>query len=302
MMLIAIKRIIKWGWKGFLHNKSASLATVFIIAIVVFLLSSLLVFHHFTQFVISDVLEKVDVSIYFKETAPAEDILELKNKMAKIPEIKSVEYISKEEALEKFSQRHKNNPVIMESVNEVGNFCLASLNIRTWKASQYGAVINFLKNSTFQDIIDHTNYSKSKAVIDKVFSLTSNLKSTGIALSVFLSLLAVLVAFNTVRLAIINSREEISIMRLVGASNWFIRGPFIVQGLISSLIAVALVVVLFTLGCYFIGAKIEVLVPGADLFGYLTGNFLTILSVQLATGLSISAVSSAIAIRKYLRV
>ena len=141
-----------------------------------------------------------------------------------------MEYVSKKEAIKRLVEKH---PQLKESVQETeGMLNLASLNVNVFEANQYQPVVNFLENSNFKDQIDGVDYYKRKPVIEKIFSLTSLFNKTGIFLSIILIITAILVTFNTIRLAILNSIEEIKIQRLVGASNWFIRGPFLVQGAI----------------------------------------------------------------------
>jgi len=213
-----------------------------------------------------------------------------------------VEYISKDEALQLFTQKHEGEQDLLQSLAEAGNPFLAHLNITAFQASQYEAISNFLNQESLQPIIQEVDYSQRKSIIDKIYSITSNINKAGIIFSLILGAIAILVAFNTIRLAIYNLREEISIMRLVGASNWFIRGPFIVQGIFCGVIA-ALITLLLTLGlCYFFSPKIMTLTPDLNIFSYFTGNFWTIILIQLATGIGIGVFSSLIAMRRYLQV
>ena len=302
-MFTVLKRIFKYGWKSFSRNSGLSVATIFIMAMTIFLITSLFLFQEVTQFLVSGLQEKVDISVYFKESSSEEDILKVKDEVSKIPEVKNVEYVSRAEALERFIQRHKDNPVVMESLEEVGvNPLPASLNIKAWQASQYEAVTSFLEEGQFQNLIDKVDYYQRRPVIERIFSITSNVNRIGIVLSLILALIAVLVAFNQVRLAIYNSREEIGIQRLVGASNWFIRGPFLVQGAVCGILAALICLSIFSLTCWIFSSKLEILIPGLDIFGYLTSNFFTILLIQLFTGISLGVVSSTIAIRRYLKI
>jgi len=205
--------------------------------------------------------------------------------------------------LEKFTQRHKDNPILMEALAEVGeNPLLASLNIKAGQASQYGAVSNFLETGPFKNLIEKIDYRQNKEIIDKVFAISSNINFTGIFFSLILGFIALLVAFNTIRLAIYSSREEISIMRLVGASNWFIRGPFIFQGIIIGITATFFTLLIFTITIFFLSPKIEVLLPGFNLLSYFGAHFWILLLIQLTTGIGLGVISSWIAIRKYLEV
>ena len=301
-MFVLFKRIIKSGWQNFSRNPGLSLATVFIMILTISLITSLFLFREATQFLILTLEEKADISVYFKKNSEKEDIFSLKDEISKMSEVKEVEYVSEEEALEKFIQRHKENPLLMESLSEVGNPFLASLNIRAWQAMNYEKLANFLENSQTKDSIEKVDYYQRRPIIEKIFSITSNINRVGILASIILAIIAILVAFNTIRLAIYNSREEIQIQRLVGASNWLIRGPFVVQGLIAGILSV-LISLLGTSGIsYYLAPKLEAFFPGLNIFNYFTSNFWDIILIQLATGIGLGIISSMVAIRKYLEV
>ena len=300
-MLVLLKRIIRSGWLNFSRNSGLSLATIFIMVMTISLVTSLFLFRDITQFLISGLQEKVDISVYFKEAAPEEDILLFGEEIKKNPEVKNVEYVSREAALESFTQRYKDNPVIMESLAEVENPLLASLNIKAREASQYMTVANFLETSSYKNLIDKVDYYQRKPVIERIFSITSAINKTGIGLSLILAIVAILVAFNTIRLAIYNSKEEISFMRLVGASDWFIRGPFLVQGAISGFAAAIITLLIFTGALFFLGPKLEILFLGLNIFNSFTGNLGILFLIQIFTGVGLGGVSSIIAVRKYLK-
>lgn len=304
-MFVLLKRIIRSGWISFSRNSGLSIATIFIMVMTISLVTSLFLFHQISQFLIAELEERADISVYFKGGTREGDISDLKEELAKIPEVKDVEYISREMAREKFIQRHKDNPVIMETLAlpEFRDWKpLASFNIRAFQAGQYQAIVNFLEKGPFKNLIDHIDYYERKLVIEKIFSITSGIKRAGIGLSLILALVAILVAFNTIRLAIYSSREEIAVQRLVGASNWFIQGPFLVQGTISGFFATLICLLIFTLICWIFSPRIEILFPGLNIFNYFTNNFFNILLIQLATGIGLGVISSAIAIRKYLKI
>jgi len=302
-MFASIKRIIRAGWIGFSRNGGQNAATVFIIVITVSVVTLLFLLNLTSQSLIINLQEKVDISVYFKEDALEDDILKVQSEISEIPEVKDIEYVSKEKALEKFIERHKSDPVLMESLAHVGqNPFLASLNIQAWQASQYEAVSSFLERAAFRDLIDKVDYYQRKPIIERVSSIASGINKIGIASGLVLATLAVLVAFNTIRLAIYNSREEISIMKLVGASYWFIQGPFLVQGAIVGSISVLITLSIFSGTCYFLGPKIEVLIPGFNIWNYFVSNFWALLLIQIFTGIGLGVISSLIATRKYLKV
>ncbi len=302
-MFISIKRIFKSGWLSFSRDGGLAAATCFIMLIPIFLATSLFLLKDVSQFLISTVQEKADISVYFKESASEEDILKVEEEIFKIPEVKNVNYVSKEEALEKFVQRHKDDPALMESLEEVGgNPFLAALNIKAFQAQQYQAVANFFEAETFENLIEKVDYYQRKPVIERIFAVTSGMEKAGWIIAIVLAIVAILVAFNTIRLAILNQKEEIKVQRLVGAGNWFIRGPFLVQGAISGILATIICLLIFTLICWFLSPKIEILFSGLNIWRYFTSNFFTIILIQLGTGIGLGVISSTIAIRKYLKV
>jgi len=299
-MFTSLERIIRSGWITFKRQAGFTVATIFIMAITISLITSLFLFQKITKFSISLLQDKVDVSVYFKDTSLEQDILEIKEQIAKIPEVKSVEYVSNEEAKKRLLEKY---PELTESLRETqGMLNLASLNIKAGQADQYAAIANFLEKAPFKNLIQKTDYYQRKPVIEKIFSVTSAINHTGVVLSLILVIIAFLVAFNQIRLAISNSKEEIFIQRLVGASNWFIRGPFLIQGVISGFFAALITLLIFIPLVYFLSPKMEVFFPGLNLFSYFAGNFFLIFLIQILTGIGVGVISSIIAIRKYLKV
>lgn len=302
-MFISLKRIFKSAWLSFSRDGGLIIANIFIIVLTISVITSLFIFKDVSKFVISGIQEKVDISVYFKYETPEKDILAVKEKTSEITEVKEVEYVSKADALEIFVERHKDNPVLMESLAEVGvNPFLASLNIKAFEASQYQSIANFLEGADFENIIEKVDYHERRPVIERIFSLTSNLNKLGIGFSIVLVIVAILVAFNTIRLAIYNSREEIKIQRLVGASNWFIRGPFLAQGAIAGFFAALICLLVFTFLTWALNSRIEVLFPGLNIFSLFMANFWLIFLLQLVTGIGLGVASSLIAVRRYLEV
>ncbi|MFH1451361.1 MAG: permease-like cell division protein FtsX [bacterium] len=299
-MLIALKRIIRYGWLNFIRNGGISAATIFIIFLTVSLISSLFLLRGLTDFVIVELQEKVDISVYFKTTADEEEVLRIKDEVTRIPEVKEVRYISREDALEKFMERYRNNEVVLESIKEIGNPLLSSLSIKAWQATQYEAVISFFENSSYDELIDKVDYYERKPVIEKIFSATANVNKIGFVFSAILAAFAGLVAYNAIRMAIHDSREEIGIMRLVGASNFLIRAPFMLQGIIFGLVAAAIASMVFAGVIYFVSPKLEVIVPGFSIYSYFEMNFWIVFGMQFAVGAGLGFFSSRIAVRKYL--
>ncbi|MDO8265135.1 MAG: permease-like cell division protein FtsX [Candidatus Parcubacteria bacterium] len=302
-MISTIKRVFKAGWTNFYRNSGLSIATVFVLAMTISLITSLFLLQGTTHF-LTDLLEKkVDISVYFKEDSQEEDILKIKDKLAELPEVKGVDYTSKDEALAKFSQSHQDNQVLMDSLKEVGaNPFLSSLSVHAWETSQYATISSVLESSSFQPIIEKVDYFQKKPIIERFTSIVFNIQNFTILLSFILATVAVLLSFNQVRLSIYSSKEEIGVMRLVGASNWFIRGPFIVQGLIAGFFASLITLLIFSVSLFLLGPKLAGVLGGFNVFSYMIANFGMLILVQVGAGIGLGTISSLIAIRQYLKV
>jgi cell division transport system permease protein len=214
-----------------------------------------------------------------------------------------VKYISKDAALTTFIENHQDDTTLMESLTEVGiNPFLASLDIKSYNPGQYGQIVEILENSLFFNKIEKIDYYERQPVIERIFGLTSALNVVGIVLSVILAVLAVLVVFNTIRLSIYNFREEIKIQRLVGASNWFIRGPFLVQGVVSGFFAALICLGVFALACWGLNSSVLKIFSGLSVFQIFLSNIWWILLIQMAGGILLGVISSLFAVRRHLNV
>lgn len=302
-MIISAKRIIKSGWSSFHRNIALSMASIFIMVIVILFVTFLFFLNPVSKTLIADVEEKVDVSVYFSREVLEEEIFEVKSELSKIEQVKEIEYISQEDAFKIFIEKHKDDPVLIESLTEVGyNPFLASLSIKAREPSQYEQITVFLEAGPFKEVINEVDYHQRKPVIERIFALTSGIKRMGIIFGIVFGLIAVLIAFNTIRIAIHNSNKEISVMRLVGASNKFVRGPFLVQGIIVGFFSALIALFLTFLVSWSINAKVNALIPNINILQIFLSSFFLLFFIQLATGIGLGIISSSIAIRKYLKI
>ena len=302
-MYIAFQRILRSGWEKFVRDKSSSSAALFVMVIVMSVATMLFFLQGASSFMIVSLEESVDISTYLKNTATQEEITLLKEELESLPEVREVTYVSREEALESFVELHKEDEVILESLEIVGqNPLWASLSIKAFSASQYIAISEFLQNKLLASIISDVDYFDRAPVINRLSTLISGIQSAVFLVTLFAALIAILVAFNTIRLTIYSSRDEIEIMRLVGASNWFIRGPFIIQGIIVGVLATLITTLVFFPLTLFVGIKLQTFAPGFELFTYFANNLLLILFLQLLTGIGLGVISSLLALRRYLKV
>ncbi|MEK7578643.1 MAG: permease-like cell division protein FtsX [Patescibacteria group bacterium] len=302
-MFITLGRIIKSGLINFWRNGWLSTATVLIMTVALITWTSVFLSNVVLTSVLDVLAEKVDISVYFNLDAKEPDILALKSKLESLNEVANVKYVSMNQALEIFKNRHKGDDVLLKSIQELDNNPLeASLNILAKDSAQYAVVASFLNQDQYKNIISKVNYTENKIVIDRLNNIIRVLRESGLAAGLVLAFIAFLVAFNTVRLAIYSSREEITVMKLVGASNWFVRGPFIVEGILHGVIASAISFMVIIPGVGFLGPKLFNFLPEINLMNYIGNNFWPLLLFQTLGGIVLGVFSSWVAIRQYLKV
>ncbi|MDD5433253.1 MAG: permease-like cell division protein FtsX [Candidatus Pacebacteria bacterium] len=302
-MFTSFKRIIKFGLLGFWRNKNLSLQVIFIMGVVVGTITFLFLFEQFSNFLIQQSERKVDISVYFKKDASEESILNLKEQLNGLSgQVEEVTYISSQEANEIFIAKHQDDKFYLEALGQVeGSPFLPSLNIKAFSSASYAYIDNFLQNEQTNNLVEKISYSKNKQVIDQLFYITSSVKKAGLVGGIAVALLVILITFNTIKLTIFSLRDEISISRIVGASNWFISGPFLVQSILYGIFAVVIFDAIFVGVILFLNTKLQVLFLDFNLITILKNNGWYLLLAQIGTVLFLGAVSSFLASRKYLK-
>lgn len=297
-----MRRVITSGFLAFTRNAWLSAATVMILGLVLFVLGNLVFVGALTNTALRGFESKIDISVYFAPDAAEPQILSVKQDIEALPDVRDVIYVSRDEALARFRDQHKNDALIAGALEEIGgNPLQASVNIRATDPTHYAAISDFLAKKAYP-AVDKINYAENQAVINRLASIAGTIRGSGAILALFLAFIAVLVAFNTVRLAIYTMREEIGIMRLVGASQWFIRGPFLINGLLYGLTAAIATTAVFFPLAWLASPKISLLVPDFNLFAYFLTNLVEFFGIMCATGIILGVGSSYVAVRRYLTI
>ncbi|MDD5152725.1 MAG: permease-like cell division protein FtsX [Candidatus Pacebacteria bacterium] len=300
------KRIIKAGFVNFWRNGSVSFSAVFVLTIALFVIGSTLLFTAFLGTGLKELEDKIDINIYLSQDATETQILDLKSKLEGLPEVKTVTYVTKDQALEDFRIRHKDNQYIFQALDEVGgNPLTAVLNVKAKQVSQYEGISNFLGSKTdlsaeSSSIVNKVNYNDNKVAIERMNSLIAGAKQLGAIIIIILVCISVLITFNTIRLAIFIARDEIKVMRLVGGGNYFIRGPFVVEGILYGIAAGIITLILFYPVSYWFKTITQSFYGGVDVLSYFLANFVQIFFIIMLSGIALGAVSSYLAVHRYL--
>lgn len=294
------------GFVGFWRNAFVSLASIFVMTVTLFVIGSMLFVNEILEKALSQIQDKVDVNVYFATDAVPDEIMALKKSLEAMPEVKEVSYVSREEALQQFQERHGDDEPTIQALDELGENPLgATLRVRTKETSQYESVANFLDEQsriqpTDHGFIDHVNYAQNKNAIDRLTTIINTIEKGSMVTTILLVAASILITFNTIRLAIYTSREEITVMRLVGAGNMFIRGPFILQGMMYGVIAGIVTLLLFYPITLWLGEGTKNFFE-LDIFAYYVQNFGQVFLTIVGSGILLGMTSSLLAITRYLR-
>lgn len=306
-MITSFKRVIRAGFVGFWRSAFVSLSAIFVITITLLVVGGTMLFGQLLNTSLSLIRDKVDINVYLVTTASEENVLELKTSIEALPDVREVVYTSREDALAQFRERHRNDDLTIQALEELGDNPLgASLSIRAKETSQYESIAAFLeehreKELTESPLIDRINFNQNKDAIDKLTRIIETVARVSYITTLVLIASSVLIAFNTIRLTIYTSREEIGVMRLVGASNMYIRGPFILQGVMYGLVSgVVTLLVLYPMVLW-LGPHTEAFFL-FNIFEYFVTNFGHFFLVLVGSGIVLGTVSSTLAIARYLRV
>ncbi len=303
-----LKRVLVSGWKNFARGGAVSVATVLIMTVTLGIIASLMFLSALLSYTLATITDKVDISVYFVTSASEQEIFAVKDQVEKLPQVSNVEYTSAEDALIAFRNKHASDQLMLQALDELGGNPLdASLEIRAKDPAQYESVVKFLEASPTLSVggaslVRNINYAQNKEVIDRLSLAIRATREIGFSVIALFALASILIAFATVRLAIYTAKDEIAVMRLVGAHNAYIQGPFIVTGVITGVLAGLFVLVLLWPITWYASIKTTGWFSGFDLASYYNEHFFLIAFVIIISGIVLSAIAALLAIRKYLRV
>ncbi|MFA5392401.1 MAG: permease-like cell division protein FtsX [Candidatus Paceibacterota bacterium] len=302
-MIAILKRMFKTAWQGIKRNSWLSIACIVMMVLSLLIFSSILIFNHTVNILINTLKEKMDISIYFKTDVPEEDILKIRDELLSSEIIAKIIYVSKDEALKAFEERSKYNPTIQKALDELGeNPLAASLNIKAKKTEDYNTIIESVKNSAFKDKLIIVDLAENQKVVARVDVFAKVVKVGSLFVVSILACLSFIIGFNTIRMAIYSLKEEVEIMKLVGASNWFVRGPFLLEGALQGFIASISTTIIFSLFLLALGGRIDNFIPDLGLSIYFWSHFWLIFLLQTAFGIFLGIISSFWALNHYLKI
>ena len=305
-MFTSSLRVVRFALQNFWRDIWLSSVTIIIFVLAITLVGVLSGVKVVTDEAIGVLKSKVDVIVTFKPKTPEQTVLDLKTKLELLPETASVAYVSANENLALFKKLHADDKAITEGADALtSNPFGPSLKVQARSLEQYPSISKLFEDQAYASFIDSGSKTleSNQAAIQKLSDFTRTVNRFSLALTLVFSLIAVLVVVNTMRIAMYSHREEIGIMKLVGASNWFIRGPFLIESVFVGILAALLASGILIGGITLLSGWFNTLFRGYDVHmtAYFLNNFILIFWVPLVGALVLSIVSAGIAVGRYLK-
>ncbi len=295
-MLHLIDFAIRQGLEGLWRNRVMSLAATVTMVMMLVLLASLVIVLSGMQAGVSFIESKVEIRAELAEGVVQERVDTLTAQLQALPEVASVSYVSKDEALAEFQQQRIDAgeaPITGYTTNPFP----ARLSIKLVdprQAAQVMGVLDAVRGAVVANIID------SQRTIDRLVSVTATLRMIGLAVLLLVGFAVLLIVVNTIRMALMSRAQEIEIMRLVGASDQFVRWPFIVEGLLVGLAGAVVTLTLLLLASGPI-SEVANAIAGQVPVGWGGSLTLQVVTIVLVSGLGLGGVGAWISVRAYLR-
>ncbi len=303
------KRIIRTGATNFVRNAWLAMAAMAVMVVTLTIILFSLVASATFNNTIAQITSKINISVYLKDSVTEEQRTALMDGLRKLPNVKNVGFVSKDQALAEYKAENANNQGLLQALNETSNPLPASVKVLPVDPSKIQDIKNFIdkpENTALLDQQAGTSYSGDrKAAIDKITHATNVLQRIGVVAVGIFAVISMLIIFNTIQMAIFNRRDELTIMRLLGATTWYIRGPFVVEsiiyGIISAVSSILVIDAVFVTASSALQASSLGLLDIGYANTYFHEKFWILLTMQLAIGIVIGAVSSIVATRRYLK-
>ncbi|PIR05518.1 hypothetical protein COV56_02390 [Candidatus Kuenenbacteria bacterium CG11_big_fil_rev_8_21_14_0_20_37_9] len=305
MFFISTSRVLKFSWQHFFRNIWLSIVTMTIIVLTLFSLTTMILVNVVADYATNSIKDTVDVSLYFDDEISAEAIGVLRDELEEIVEIKEIKYISADEALLEFKNQHEGDDVMEATLFELEQNPLgATLVLKAYNVEQYPAIMKKIKELKIDELVEKIDYEDHELLIKRINDFTDKVKTFGLIISAIFIFVAILTVFNTIRMGIYIHRKEIGIMRLVGANNWFIRLPFILEGLFYAFLSCFIFWVLVFILLHFFGPKINFFFAeiNFNIIDYMESNFLNIFGFEFIIIAIVNMISSIVAMSKFLKI
>ena len=304
-LTLSILRAFKFTAQNILRNFWLSFITLTIFVLTLVTVNAVLFVNVVAQEVLESVEEKVEVTIYFEPEASESLVKSAQGYLRGFGQVRDVAFVSAEDALASFQERHSGDETVLASLEEIGGNPFGNaLVVSTFSTDDFPFVLEAIETPEFSPYIKDKDFTDFEAIIERIDALSWRIRVAGFALAGLFAFIAMLIIFNTIRVAIYVHRDEIGIMKLVGANDWFVRAPFLLEAILYSLKATVIVAVLLYA---FLRVSQHQLVAyfgesHADVAQYFIENGVLLFLLQFGALAVLSLLTTGYAMRRYLRV
>ncbi len=307
MIGISFFRVFRNAFRNFRRNVWLSIATTLIMTLTLCIILFLYTVNVLGREFLDNIEKKVDIAVTFKDTTSLPEINTIQKDIAARSDVQNTRVVTSDEALTEYRKRHADNPYIEEALKELNSNPLPNSMYIVAKDPQfYENITSSLRSSQYEQFIEEINFQDTKVIIEKMIKIMNVIKTAALIATAIFGLLVILIMFNTIRLAIYSFREEIDIMRLVGASRWYIQGPFLMESVIVALISVTIATTILYVSLNTMAKNVNLFIftgqnTNFDIYQYAVSHWIQIIGQQLVAAISLAVLSSYIAVRRYLR-
>ncbi len=294
-------KIIKLAFQNFFRNFWLSLTSIVIILLMLFTLTLLYSISILGTQALNNIATKMDLGIYFKDNIDQNELNALKIELKNCDEIKEINYLSPEESLVQFKEKHQEDSIILNSLEELNENPLgAVISIKFQNPAEYQRTMGIINQEQYQGLIHDQNFYDYEELIKIFNKFNKKIYQVGLIISGLFLLIAILVIFTAIKLGAISRKKEIRIMRLVGASSWFIRAPFLIEGSLYAIVAWLLNIGIIWPLSIFIQPQIKnFLQMDFSISLYLQNQSFEFWTALLIFAVIVSMIASTLAINKY---
>ena len=298
-------RVWRTGFKNIFRNAWLSSAATAIMVVTILVLTFFAFSNVFVRTQLAQVRSKIDLSLFINDDATQNQIQTLQSKIGTIPNVTSVNFVSKTDALDRLKNSSSEGAKLAQSAQDIGNPLPASFEVKLSNIDNISATNSSIKGLTEASIVTDSSYDNRddsrKGVVENIIKISNSVSKIGAVLSILFLVISLLIIFNTIRMAIFTRREEVEIMKLVGATKWFIRGPFLVEGalygILAAIISLAVTIPLTRTISSFLTDKLG----AGPTLQYFSSHFLLLSGGMFAVGILIGVISSWLALIRYLK-
>ncbi len=301
---LSIFRVIKFAIQNIFRNFWLSLVTFSIFVLTLVTINVVVFINVIADAALESVEEKIEILVYFQPETPEDIVSAAQAYVQDLAQVREARVITAEDALAIFQERYAGDDTILSSLEEIGTNPFGdALVISSESAEDFALILEAVETPEFSPHIKEKDYEDYELVIERIETLSERVRIAGVGLIAFFIVMTALIVFNTIRVAIYIHRDEIGIMKLVGAGNWFVRAPFIIEAFIYSVFSVGAV----ALGVYLSLDTFDIWVHkffgdvAIDFTGYFNTYAIELFGAQFIGFFLLSTATTYLAMRRYLK-